>query len=107
MANKPLMADAEPAMISEAELQMLGSVPLKKDVTKNLLKKGEWRLDGIVFKDQRDWTVWLNGEQFTPTHLPTGIRIVEVCDESVQLCLDEEGAPVKTLCLNYCVKLHA
>ncbi|AIK97216.1 hypothetical protein ID47_11465 [Candidatus Paracaedibacter acanthamoebae] len=101
------MAESEPAMISEAELKMLGSVPLKKDVTKNLLKKGEWRLDGIVFKDQKDWTVWLNGEQFTPTHLPAGIRIVDVCDESVQLSLDEEGAPVKILCLNYCVKLHA
>ncbi len=107
MAHSSLRAESEPAMISEAELKILGSIPLKKDVTKNLLKKGEWRLDGIVFKNQTDWTVWLNGEQFTPTHLPVGIRIVDVRDESIQVSLDEEGAPIKTLCLNYCVKLDA
>lgn len=96
---------AEPAMISEAEMKILGTIPVKRGASQNPTKNGEWRLDGIVFNGPTDWTIWLNGEQFTPTHLPTGVRILEVCDGSIQLCLDEDQAVVKTLCLNQCVKL--
>lgn len=99
-------AQPEPAMVSEAELKLLGALP-RKDAIQTHLKRGEWRLDGLVFKGQSDWIVWLNGEQYTPQNHPGGIRIVDVCAGSVQVCLDEDGAPVKTLCLNQCVNLNA
>lgn len=100
-------AQPEAAMVSEAELKILGAVPFKKDLNQIALKNGEWRLDGIIYNDRNDWTVWLNGQQFTPQQLPMGIRIITVCSESVQVCLDEEGSPIKTLCLNQCVRLNA
>lgn len=100
-------AQIEPTMVSEAELKVLGTLPHKKDSLQAPIKKGEWRLDGIMFTSHSEWTVWLNGESFTPTHGPTGIRIVQVCNESVHLCPEAEEGPIKILHLNDCVRFHA
>jgi hypothetical protein len=93
-------------MVSEAELKALGALPPKREAPQSPHKKEEWRLDGIIFKAPEEWVIWLNGEQFAPDHLPVGIRILEVCPQSIQLCRDEAEAPATTLCLNQSVNLN-
>jgi hypothetical protein len=74
------------SMFSPAELDILG---LQKQQG---LGRGEWRLDGILYQSETQWTIWLNGHPYTPQHHPDGIIIVSVTPHHVTIkpAIDEE-----------------
>ena len=92
------------AMVSDAELKVLTNLPIKKDASQPTLKKGEWRLDGIILTSQTDWTVWLNGQRYTPTSLPDDIIINNITATSLDLCFD--GQPAKQVALGQVVNTN-
>lgn len=69
------------------------------------MKRGEWRLDGIIFNSSTDWTIWLNGQRYTPQNLPEDILISNVTTSSLEIRRD--GQSPKVLCLGQVVKIDA
>lgn len=94
-----------PAMVSEAELKVLGNLPSKKESGAPSLKKGEWRLDGIIYSSETNWTVWLNGQRYTPQSLPDDIILSNITATSLDIHRD--GQPARQLQLGQVVKLDA
>lgn len=43
------------------------------------------RLDGIIYTDQKSWTIWLNGRSIKSGQRIDALRIVKVTPESVEL----------------------
>ena len=43
------------------------------------------RLDGIVYINQKSWTIWLNGRSIKPGQRIEALRILRVTPESVEL----------------------
>ncbi len=101
-----LWADTPPSvMVSEAELKVLSNLPIKKDGGQGALKKGEWRLDGIIYTSESCWTVWLNGQRYTPQSLPEDIILSNITATSLDI--RREGQSSRQIQLGQVVKLDA
>lgn len=42
-------------------------------------------LDGIIYRKEGDWIVWLNGQKLTPQNLPPQVKDIRVTKEAVEL----------------------
>ena len=93
------------AMVSDAELKVLSNLPIKKEGGAPSLKKGDWRLDGIIFISESKWTVWLNGQRYTSQSLPEDVLLSNITATSLDI--RREGMPVRQLQLGQVVKLDA
>lgn len=71
-------------MLSTSELDIIG---LRKTPG---LKNGEVRLDGILYQSETEWTIWLNGQPYSPKHHPDNIVILEVSPHRVEIKREEK-----------------
>ncbi len=71
-------------MLSTSELDIIG---LRKTPG---LKNGEVRLDGILYLSETEWTIWLNGQPYTPKHQPDNIVVLEVNPHRVEIKREEK-----------------
>ncbi|MFA5041240.1 MAG: hypothetical protein WC464_06380 [Bdellovibrionales bacterium] len=53
-------------------------------------RKGEIHLGAVLYYGQDDWTLWLQGQKWTPETIRSDIRILEVTANDVRLSIREE-----------------
>jgi len=84
-------SDASSVMLSSAELDAIG---LHTRRSPSRMKRGdieEWRLDGIIFRSEDDWVLWLNGEMYTPKDLPQDLEIINVAPDHMDVKLKNQA----------------
>ncbi len=85
---------ADSMMLSPAELEAIGAVP-DHEKSQGLSLNAEAnntkiRLDGIVFHNEKNWCVWLNGQRFSYGQHPPNYKIVKVNHDCVEMILANE-----------------
>ena len=52
-----------------------------------------YKLQGILFHTESEWTIWINNQRYQPDDIPDGFHIQKVTPESVEivLCQEEQG----------------
>lgn len=80
---------AAPMMLSSAELEAIGAIPESSDSAQlDTLERGggaKPRLDGIVYYQEDNWCVWLNGQRFSPGQQPAKYKIIKVSPDKVEI----------------------
>ena len=57
------------------------------------------RLDGIIYTNQKSWTIWLNGRSIKPGQKVDALRILSVTPESVELIWCPRPGETHQICL--------
>lgn len=89
-------SDFSSSMLTPAEFEALG-------VSTDEAKKLEWagtprlpKLDGIVFKNVNEWTIWLNGIIHSPNKDSNFFKILTVTPQSVTVeCLQDANKVIE------------
>lgn len=78
---------ADSLMLSPAELEAIG---IKNDAPfsseENSKKEtSKLRLDGIIYQNEENWCIWLNGQRFSFGQHPVQYKISKVTPDTVEL----------------------
>lgn len=92
-------------MLSPEELKAIGVQEGARGKRKAKARE-ELRLDGVIYRSEEDWTVWINGKMYSSSQLPEEIAIVAVGPNHIDFKEKrDELSKVTTLSLNQCVSL--
>lgn len=88
---------ADSMMLSPAELEAIGmateevksaqQAPLSENSGQKL------RLDGIVYHNDDNWYIWLNGQRFSQNQHPTRYKILKVRHDSIEMIEANQDNP--------------
>jgi len=88
-----MLSPAEEAALLRAQEQARkgSSGPLKNPI--------KLRLEGIIYSNQKSWTIWLNGRSIKPGQKIDSLRILTVTPESVELIWCPKPGETHQICL--------
>lgn len=84
-------SDSSSVMLSPAEMDAIDLQSKRPLSRAKDLGGNEWRLDGIIFRTEDDWIIWLNGDMYTPNQQPVELTIVKVSPAYVDVMLKIQG----------------
>lgn len=87
IADARLGLVARPATDAEIEDSLRDLENWKDDGTSPQRRMGprELSIGGIIYTNNKDWTVWLNGQKITPKRIPPEIIDIRVSKDSIKL----------------------
>lgn len=89
-------ASEMPIMLSPVEFEAIG---LAIDQAKSLPpdRRSELpRLEGIFFKNEQEWVIWLNGQVYYPQQNCSWYKILKVSAQTVTIeCLQEDNKVIQ------------
>jgi hypothetical protein len=93
---------ADSMMLSPAELEAIGMTEQEakppNETSLSETAKQKLRLDGIVYHNDDNWYIWLNGQRFSQNQHPARYKIIKVrhdCVEMIEASQDDpEAKPI-------------
>lgn len=91
------IALADSIMLSPAELDAIGvtteEVKLAQQASSAEKSGQKIRLDGIVYHNDDNWYVWLNGQRFSQGQHPAHYKIIKVCHDYIEMIDTNQDDP--------------